>query len=128
MVCTVCEGMAVRTRTKLAWAIPVDIQLLGPHLEAYVQIRPVLHQIRLCHRFGRGANAHLHKLPQELLEMVVDNLLQSNRDEFAAYSEWSEPFRCYQRLCEPIDHFDEEEFQEAREQALVELFEEDVLD
>jgi hypothetical protein len=121
MACSICEGTTVRTRATLTWAIPVHIEQLGPHLEAYIQVKPILHQIRLCHRFGRGHGTYLHMLPHELSEMVIDNVLQNHRAKFAPFQKWRKPFLCYQQLCENTKHYDDEHVQDLRDEMLENL-------
>jgi hypothetical protein len=108
MKCSQCEP-TVRTKAMLTWAIPVDIELLGPHLEAYIEFKPVMHQLRLCHRFGKGPENHLNKLPQEILEMVIEEAMKAHRATTAPYSKWSSLFFCYEQRCQPLDHFDDVE-------------------
>jgi hypothetical protein len=114
-MCRSC-GDFVETRAGLSWAIPVDILKLGPHLEAYIQIKHVLHQVRLCHRFGTGPSAHLRKLPREVFDVVVDHFRNLTRAHLAPYNLWAKKLKCFQKTCKPMDHVDEDVISELREE------------
>lgn len=118
-MCLACDTTLV-TRSALTWAIPVNITTLGAHLDAYMSVKPDVHQLRLCHRFGKGPNAHLTKLPQELLDMVAQSLIDlAIRD--APHDKWQEPFSCFENRCYVLDHVDEEELDEMRNDICDEL-------
>lgn len=59
----------------ITWAIPVDISLLGPVLEAYVDLYLIFMMLRLCRRTGK--NAEVSRLPIEIIEEIEDILLVS---------------------------------------------------
>jgi len=126
MMCARCDHV-VSVSTGLAWAIPVDIQKLGPRLEAYLELKPALQQLRLCHRFGKGPDAHITKLPQELFEIVVEDVLNTARDD-APYLKWAKPFACFEEMCNPIDHFEESDLNDTREWLSQDLEEDSNLD
>ncbi|KAF2498026.1 hypothetical protein BU16DRAFT_332256 [Lophium mytilinum] len=102
----------------VSWAVPVDIVRLAPHLEAYEEAKPAITALRLCHRFGAGPDAHITKLPLELIEIIAELMQQESR--LWKYLEWKEDYDCFQESCELEDHFDEEDTAEfyrlAREQ------------
>lgn len=64
----------------LAWATPVNIEDLGPNLEAYVKLQPTINTLRLCQRFG-GAHAPIVRLPVELLNGIEDVLVEDEREK-----------------------------------------------
>jgi hypothetical protein len=102
-MCLACKIDGAFVTNALTWAIPVDVVKLGAHLDAYIELKPLLHQLRLCHRFGEGPDVHLTKLPQELLELVVDCLLTSAQCN-APYKKWDNPFSCFEGRCSPVEH------------------------
>ncbi|KAI7215306.1 hypothetical protein KC333_g5531 [Hortaea werneckii] len=96
----------------IAWAVPVQVEVLGAHLEAYVNLQPTINTLRLCHRFGKGDQAAITKLPVELLSEVEDILMAEERRK--TREEWETDFRCFQLHCEPYEHFDAGEIKEVK--------------
>lgn len=78
---------------------------LGAHLEAYAAGVPAITALRLCHRFGTGPEAHITRLPRELVLLIEDYVhaanwhLRSKPD-----CEWRSSFTCFQARCEPQKH------------------------
>ncbi len=94
----------------LTWAIPVRVELLGAHLTAYLELLPTLCALRLCHRYGRGYEVNLTRLPIELLSAIEDLLFaEACVPHVEAYKK---DFRCFQHHCNPIDHMTEEQMVE----------------
>jgi hypothetical protein len=62
---------------------------------------PSLTTLRLCHRFGKGPSATITRLPPELLSMIEDFVYQ---DFMPHYSAWFQPFECFQKTCDLLDH------------------------
>lgn len=87
----------------VAWAVPVEVEVLGAHLEAYVNLQPTINTLRMCHRFGKGDQAAITRLPVELLSEVEDILIEEERRK--RREEWETDFRCFQLHCEPGDHY-----------------------
>lgn len=65
----------------VAWAVPVEVEVLGAHLEAYVNLQPTINTLRMCHRFGKGEQAAITRLPVELLSEVEDLLMGEERQK-----------------------------------------------
>lgn len=61
----------------LAWAMPVKPNELVAQLEKYEAALPIIHTLRLCHRFGKGDNVHVMKLPVEVEQLIEDLVLNS---------------------------------------------------
>jgi len=79
-------------------------------------MKPQLEHLRLCHRFGKGSEAHITKLPQELLEMVIEHLVDSVRSTSPVFAAWEKLFKCFEFSCRASDHFDEDTLAEIREE------------
>ena len=110
-------GPSTQTTAGVVWGVPVNIMELGPHLEAYVETKPVIDTLRLCNRFGQGPNVHINKLPHELILMIEEELQEKPRRN--AFWDWDVDFACFEGRCDIHDHFDPEEIEE---------FEQDVMD
>ncbi|KAI7176989.1 hypothetical protein KC316_g17833 [Hortaea werneckii] len=96
----------------IAWAVPVQVEVLGAHLEAYVNLQPTINTLRMCHRFGKGDDVAITRLPVELLSEVEDILMAEERRK--TRGEWEADFRCFQLHCDIRDHFDPDELQTQR--------------
>lgn len=87
-------------RPRLAWVLPVDMGELAARLQAILITVPQTTTLRLCHRFRGSA---LSRLPQELLEQIVDDIQQ---DAFAdCRPGWYQDSVCWQGTCLPEDHY-----------------------
>jgi hypothetical protein len=95
---------------RLAWAIPVNITTLGANLEAYSNIDPQVRVLRLAHRFGSGP---LSKMPQEIIEMIIDEAQQLERRRTRPV--WNSEFLCFQGKCGPRYHYMSDEYDIAEE-------------
>lgn len=98
----------------LAYGMPVRPDLLVQGLRRFRHALPTLHALRLCHRFGRGPQAHVFKLPVEIVLQIEQIIIKGTleRDDGPELA-----FRCYERRCDPIDHFLDEDLEEAMENA-----------
>lgn len=94
-------------RTGVAWAVPVEVDVLGARLQSYRETRAVIDTLRLCNRFGKGDQAFVTRLPTELLEVVVQHIrwadLESNLER------WSQGLACCEGGCFTLDHWSGEE-------------------
>lgn len=90
------------SRIEVAWAVPVNIEQLGAHLEAYTTLQPVFSKLRLCNRFGSGPKAAIPKLPIELVQHIERYILQDKQRELLPA--WARDLRCWRSLCQPIEH------------------------
>ncbi len=95
--------------------MPVKIELLGAHLQAYRQLSKTINTLRVCHRYGQGSQVNITRLPPELIETIADLIITEARQNFLP--SWTRDFRCFRYQCEPVDHFDEKELQEWHELA-----------
>lgn len=100
----------------MAWAIQVDVEQLGANLEAYVNLLPTIHTLRLCNRYGKGEHVRINTLPVELVTYIEELVTADERASKRA--EWAIDFRCYQQLCEPIEHLTEEQLWSCRMKVL----------
>lgn len=83
------------------------IEKLGAHLEAYVDTLPVITSLRLCHRYGKGANSYIYKLPIELVGIIEQFVVEPEREKHLAT--WSKEPKCRNKECKMHDHFTPEE-------------------
>lgn len=93
--------------TTLAWVMPVKVDALGAHLEAYVKLLPTLNTLRLSHRYG-GPAAPITRLPAELILHIEEILTLEERKK--KLQEWTQDFKCFESKCKIADHFDFDEF------------------
>ncbi|KAI7264953.1 hypothetical protein KC345_g8647 [Hortaea werneckii] len=98
----------------VAWAVPVEVEVLGAHLEAYVNLQPTINTLRMCHRFGKGDHAAITELPVELLNEVEEILMEEERRK--RREEWETDFRCFQLHCDLRDHIDPSELDDLARQ------------
>ncbi|KAF1997893.1 hypothetical protein P154DRAFT_269636 [Amniculicola lignicola CBS 123094] len=91
---------ACQTFPRLTWAIPVDVTQLGSSLEAYNNQQHAIFTFRLCHRFRPGP---LSRLPQEILELIVEEALHSEQP--AILADWVRDYECFQNRCSFSHHF-----------------------
>lgn len=83
--------------------MPVKVDKLGTHLQAYVETLPAITTLRLCNRFGTGPKCFINKLPTELIEQIEGLIVQSVREEHRKV--WSKMYRCWTDNCEMLtDH------------------------
>jgi len=79
---------------RLTWAVPVNITTLAANLESYSNIDSKVSALRLAHRFGSGP---LSSIPQEILEMIIDEAQQLERRRIRP--KWDSDFLCFQGTC-----------------------------
>lgn len=99
---------------EFAWAVPVKVEQLGAHLEAYVNLQPTLTTLRLCNRFGYGEKVFITRLPVELVKNIEDCLMSEEREK--TRKEWAADLRCFEHRCEPKDHLSPDDWEVAREE------------
>lgn len=85
------------------YAVPVHVLDLGAGLKAYIDTLPVINQLRLCNRFGRGEQAFITKLPVEVLGLIEYHIKRPIRRKFRAG--WKKELRCFEQKCSVTDHF-----------------------
>ncbi|KAK4893983.1 hypothetical protein LTR27_007789 [Elasticomyces elasticus] len=91
----------------LTWVIRVDTSDLGARLQAYFNLLPTTYTLRLCNRFGTGDDAHINRLPVEIVTEIESYLIEAAREDTEL--EWSPNHFCFAGMCEPIDHYYSEE-------------------
>ncbi|KAF1963081.1 hypothetical protein CC80DRAFT_487488 [Byssothecium circinans] len=89
-----------RSLPQLAWTVPVNVVRLAANLQAYSNLLPAVTSLRLIHRFGDGA---LSKLPQEVLEMVIDEAQRSER--VMTLPQVKKQYACFRGICENKQHY-----------------------
>lgn len=91
-------------------------QVLGAHLEAYVNLQPTISTLRLCNRYGSGPKAFITKLPIELLATVEELLMETEKASLR--SEWLADFNCSRLACRIEDHITQDALHDLKEQIL----------
>jgi hypothetical protein len=87
--------------------IPVRPDKLGANLKAFEDAVPALHSLRLCHRYGKGPDVLITKLPAELELLIEDFYLQSlkrNKKSVLREKDWTLNFACFESRCTPESH------------------------
>lgn len=97
-------------------AIPVKIEELVAHLEAYFRLLPETTASRLGHRYGKEHNAAIAKLPIELMYRIEEHLITEARTYIL--EDWKLDFNCFQLQCSPLDHFEHSELEEIQQDVL----------
>ncbi|KAM0701675.1 hypothetical protein Q7P35_010584 [Cladosporium inversicolor] len=67
--------------TTLTWALPVRVEQLGAHLEAYIATLPTITTLRLCNRFGASDDCHINRLPVELVKLIEEYIVEPEREK-----------------------------------------------
>ncbi|KAK3113251.1 hypothetical protein LTR53_009653 [Teratosphaeriaceae sp. CCFEE 6253] len=100
--------MSKTLRAGLAWATPVKPDKLLAHVDAYAKVLPLLHALRLAHRFGKGPHAHITKLPAEIELAIEDLIIRSARGSYNyVWCDLRSNFACYESRCAPSQHFED---------------------
>jgi hypothetical protein len=94
----------------LLLAIQLDVLQLGVHLEAYTNLLPAINTLRLSNRHGQGPHVYITILPPELIMVIEDYILSEEQERLA--DAWRTDFKCFQLLCDPIDHLTPDQFAE----------------
>ena len=81
--------------------------MFGAHLDAYVTTLPVIYQLRLCNRFGKGPESYVTKLPVELVTKIESGILHAAKEE--AVPRWDVALRCFEQRCTFEEHLIEQE-------------------
>lgn len=89
----------------LAWAMPVRPDLLGEALEKYETVIPTLQALQMCHRFGKGPQVHITKLPNEVRLVIEDLIFHRALPHLTGW--WKSVFRHVEGRCEPSDHLED---------------------
>ena len=87
--------------------MPVPVNVLGAHLQAYADLQPTINTLRLYNRFGKGNHAAVSKPPIELVNAIEDHIVEDTRRELR--EEWEASFMCWEGRCAPADHYTPEE-------------------
>lgn len=84
------------------------MQELGGNLEVFEPLVPRIRMLRMCNRFGRGREAHITKLPVELVNLIEEEyILDAMKTDSPKHCrEWNLDYKCWRPRCELLDHFD----------------------
>ncbi|KAK3080227.1 hypothetical protein LTS18_002799, partial [Coniosporium uncinatum] len=110
-MCSDCRSHSLTVANNV-WATPVHPVKLLAHLQVYTETKATINSFRLSCRLGTGPNVFVTNMPQELVDMVVNEILRPART--AVYKYWDELFACAKERCRYRDHFSEEEKEELR--------------
>ncbi|KAK6414720.1 hypothetical protein LTR81_011607 [Elasticomyces elasticus] len=91
----------------LTWVVRVNTSDLGARLQAYFNLLPTTCTFRLCNRFGTGDDAHINRLPVEIVTEIESYLIEAARED--TEFEWSPNHFCFAGMCEPTEHYYSEE-------------------
>ena len=91
----------------VAWAIPVNITILGARLEAYVKSKSTVTAFRACIQHGQIEGTALGRLPPELIEIVAANIQQPIFEEHLM--QWEKATECCLSECCASSHYTREE-------------------
>ncbi|KAK6441865.1 hypothetical protein LTR95_001896 [Oleoguttula sp. CCFEE 5521] len=91
----------------MSWALPVKVDRLGAHLQAYVETLDTIITLRLCNRHGAGSGIFVQKLPVEIVQ-IIEKLIFREICK-AKYPEWQVELHCFENECRPVDHLSREE-------------------
>ena len=86
----------------IAWGIPVDIVDLTANLQAYVDTKKTLTAFRFCAQHGQGPDAHISKVPPELVAMIEDYVIEHARSH--TRPSLSQNYKCFKAECTLKDH------------------------
>lgn len=88
--------------------MPVRPDLLLAHLEAYDKALPELRSLRLCHRFGKGSDVHITKLPLEVRLVIEGHIAADERVNVLYWDHWNtgwkSTFEYFEGRCKPQRH------------------------
>ncbi|EMC95088.1 hypothetical protein BAUCODRAFT_72039 [Baudoinia panamericana UAMH 10762] len=90
--------------------MPVKPDELILHLDAYAKTLPALKALRLCHRFGKGPDVHIIKLPVEVEQIIEAYVVATRRAWEELQFEWcmlEKEFRCFESKCCPSSHHED---------------------
>ena len=81
----------------VAWSLPVPVEVLGAHLQAYITLheakKGTINTLRLCHRFGKGPDATITRLPAELVLQIEGYLMEDERKVHS--KKWASDLKCW---------------------------------
>lgn len=100
-------------------ATPVRADLLGAHVQAYVNLLPAINTLRLCHRFGKGQNVMVSRLPNEIIGCVEECLMEFERVKLRGT--WAKELKCWEACCKAMDHFEEQGWRDTYHQYAYEM-------
>ena len=82
---------------------------LGESLDKLLKALPQVQTLRLCHRYGRGPQVHITKLPIEVEQAIEGLLIRSQKsgdiDGWTPLTDtWRQQLECFESKCEPMTH------------------------
>ncbi|KAK3652364.1 hypothetical protein LTR22_011718 [Elasticomyces elasticus] len=90
----------------LAWALPVQPDELLDRIDTYTTVLPTIRALRLCNRFGQGPQAHITKLPVEIVSAIEAIVFKKQLRQYNfEHMTWEVEFSCFESTCAPKDHF-----------------------
>ena len=93
--------------TGIAWATSVKVDVLAAHLQSYIETKPSVDALQMCHRFGHGERAYITMLPTEVVHIIAQKLRWSDVQQ--VLKECSQRLMCCEDSCETGDHFSRKE-------------------
>lgn len=105
----------------LVWGVPVRPDKLVEHLEVFEKALPSLNALRLCHRFGKGPNVYITKLPIEIVQAIEAIIFDSKIEPFHHPFSIFEAFEHFEGRCQPSDHVYDDRHMDLRDDAYEEI-------
>lgn len=105
----------------LAWGVPVRPDKLIEHLDVFNHALPSLKALRLCHRFGKGSNVHITKLPIEIEQAIEALIFDSKVEPFLHPHSIFQAFQHFEGRCQPSDHVYDDRYLDLRDDAYAEI-------
>lgn len=95
------------TKVRLTWTVEVPMPELGGNLELFGTLVPGIQMLRMCNRLGQGPEAHIAKLPVELVSLIEEEyILDAMRADSRRYSgNWVVDHSCWTSSCIIEDYF-----------------------
>lgn len=101
--------VVARVHAGLVVGMPVCPESLLEQLHKYEDALPVLRTLQLCHRFGRGPDVHISKLPVEVRLLIEDFLVKMAPGRA---KEIAKALMHFENRCDILDHVGDENYRE----------------
>lgn len=92
----------------LTWTVQVPVEKLGGHVQLFETLVPAINTLRMCNRFGQGDEAHITKLPMELVHRIEEYYILNSINTHATEHKVAvdKDYRCWKGTCDISDHFE----------------------
>lgn len=97
-------------------ATPVNFVDLVSHLSVYKSSYPAIRVLRACHRYGKGEHAYINRLPVEVIDMIIVEML--NTQHPAVTKEGYDMSECFEVRCKRESHYNASELEKVLKEAM----------